>query len=55
MPLPRPMRQRSPIETTVSLMHRWPGTIPADSATCGPIIVPEPIRMYSTFISVVGG
>ena len=40
MPLPRPIRQRSPMRTTGSVTHCWPGTMPADSDTCGPIIVP---------------
>ncbi len=45
MPLPRPIRQRSPIDTTGSLMHSWPGTMPADSVQFGPIIVPSPMWM----------
>lgn len=55
MPLPRPIRQRSPIDTTGSVTQVWPGTMPAESATCGPIIVPAPIRMYRSFMIVVGG
>ena len=31
--------------TTGSVRHRWPGTIPADSVTCGPITVPSPMWM----------
>jgi len=31
--LPRPMRVRSPIDTTGSLTICWPGAIPADSDT----------------------
>ena len=27
------------MRTTGSVRHAWPGTIPADSVTCGPIIV----------------
>ena len=28
------------MRTTGSVRHSWPGTMPADSVTCGPIIVP---------------
>ena len=28
-----------------SVRHTWPGTIPADRVTCGPIIVPGPMWM----------
>ncbi len=45
MPLPRPIRQRSPMRTTGSVTHSWPGTIPADSVTCGPMTVPVPMWM----------
>jgi hypothetical protein len=45
MPLPLPIRQRSPIRTTGSLRHFCPGTMPADSVTPGPIIVSSPISM----------
>ena len=45
MPLPRPIRQRSPIATTGSVTHSCPGTMPADSETWGPIDVPLPMRM----------
>ncbi len=55
MPLPRPMRQRSPIRTTGSLTITWPGTIPADSDTFGPIIVPAPMWMERSLTSAVAG
>ena len=45
MPLPLPIRQRSPMRTTGSVTHSWPGTMPADSDTLGPIMVPAPMRM----------
>ena len=45
MPLPLPIRHRSPIRTTGSLAITWPGTIPADSDTRGPIMVLAPIWM----------
>jgi para-nitrobenzyl esterase len=41
--------------TTGSVTHSWPGTMPADNDTCGPIMVPAPIRMKRSFTRATVG
>ena len=43
------------MRTTESVRHCWPGTIPADSVTSGPIIVPSPMWMYRSLKIVLAG
>ncbi len=47
--------QRSPIRTTGSVIMRWPGTMPAEMLTCGPINVSLPIRIHCSPKMAPGG
>ena len=49
------MRVRSPIDTTGSLTICWPGAMPADSDTYGPIMVWLPIRIQRSLKMAPGG
>jgi hypothetical protein len=44
--LPRPITTRLPMSTTGSASICWPGAIPADRLTHGPIMLRSPIRIH---------
>ena len=52
MPLPRPIRQRSPMLTTRSGRPSWPGPQPADRVTSGAMMVSAPRWMHCGLTTV---
>lgn len=53
--LPRPIEQRAPIRTTGPSPMSWPGAMPAERLTCGPINVPSPMLIQRSPNTAPGG